>query len=140
MAARSDSFTVPSAGMPIPKSIRPWAVSPSAGSSEARSQVACASGVNRRTTGSGSVSCPAARARPLASRRVRSSAVMSGVMAVRPWTCRAAETLSRLPTKAPMRNPTHPQKRKGTKAHARKSGKTQIRLSTFEESRQCGFQ
>ena len=120
MAAKSDSFTVPSAGMPTPKSIRPWAVSPSAGSSEASSQVACASGVNRRTTGSGSVSCPAVRAWPLASRRVRSSAVMSGVMALRPRTCGAAEALLRLPTKALMRNPTYPQRRRGTKTHARK--------------------
>ena len=50
MDARSDSLISPSSGMLIPKSIRPWAVSPSAGSSDTSSQVACASGVNNRTT------------------------------------------------------------------------------------------
>ena len=95
---------------------------------------------NGRTTGSGSVSCPAARAWPLTSRRARWSAEMSGVMAVRPRMYGAAETLCRFPSKARMRKPTHSQKRRSTKAHARKSGKTRIRLSAFEENRQCGFQ
>lgn len=40
MVARSDSFTVRKAGKPMPRSIRQWAVSPSAGLGEASGQVA----------------------------------------------------------------------------------------------------
>ena len=52
---------------------------------------------------------------------------------------RIAKPNLRSRTDAPKRKPTHPQKRGSTKAHARKSGKTRIRLSAFEESRRCGF-
>lgn len=54
------------------------AVSPSAGSSAASSQVTCASGVNSRITGTGSTVWPAARAWPWAINCARSEAVASG--------------------------------------------------------------
>src|SRR5690606_8573684 len=54
MVDNSERRTLPSSGMPSPRSHRPKAVSPSWGSSSVSSQVAWASGVNSLTTGSGS--------------------------------------------------------------------------------------